>query len=684
MPTINAIKKVLIANRGEIACRVIKTLKRLDIDSVAVYSDADRNSQHVKRAEQSVYLGPSPVNESYLLKDKLIEAAKRVGADAIHPGYGFLSENAGFARQCEENGILFIGPPASAIDAMGSKAAAKELMKKAQVPLVPGYHDADQSNERLLTEAKAIGYPVLLKASMGGGGKGMRLVEKEADFNAALEGCRRESMASFGDDHMLIEKYIMEPRHVEIQVFADRQGNAVYLYERDCSIQRRHQKVIEEAPAPGVSEALRDQMGQAAVRAAKAIGYVGAGTIEFLLDANGDFYFMEMNTRLQVEHPVTELITRQDLVEWQIRVTEGHDLPKRQHELQIHGHAFEARIYAETPENDFLPSTGKIRFLREPEQNRHVRIDTGIVENDEVTVFYDPMIAKLIVWDHNRDHALHRLQKALQAYCIDGLNTNIPFLNNVACHSDFENARLSTHFIEQHYDDLLKVETKTETNHYLYGALFEHLQLEKVASSGTNNTASDPWKLNNGWQLNDRSVCVYRFNESNAEGEVAVIEVTVSEQRDTEQPKIESSSKRFNVRCGDTAQTLSAELHGNALTIDQNHTVRLNAVGNGDNITLFLAGNVIRLARYNPDFDHPHTSDESQLTAPMNGRIVDVLVKTGDSVETGAALVIMEAMKMEHTIKAAGNGVVGEIFFQPGDLVEEGAELLQVEFEEQE
>lgn len=682
MPTINAIKKVLIANRGEIACRVIKTLKRLDIDSVAVYSDADRNSQHVKRAEQSVYLGPSPVNESYLLKDKLIAAAKRVGADAIHPGYGFLSENAGFARQCEENGILFIGPPASAIDAMGSKAAAKELMKEAQVPLVPGYHDADQSNERLLAEAKAIGFPVLLKASMGGGGKGMRLVEKESDFNASLEGCRRESMASFGDDHMLIEKYIMEPRHVEIQVFADRQGNAVYLFERDCSIQRRHQKVIEEAPAPGVSEALRDQMGQAAVRAAKAIGYVGAGTIEFLLDANGDFYFMEMNTRLQVEHPVTELITRQDLVEWQIRVTEGHNLPKQQHELHIHGHAFEARIYAETPENDFLPSTGKIRFLREPEQNQHVRIDTGIVENDEVTVFYDPMIAKLIVWDHNRDHALHRLQKALQAYCIDGLNTNIPFLNNVACHTDFENARLSTHFIEQHYDDLLKVETKTEADHYVYGALFEHLLLRTQTSN--NSLPSDPWKLNNGWQLNDRSACVYRFNETNAEDEVSVVEVSVSEHVNTELMTTNSDTKFFNVKCGAIEQTVSAELLGNVLTVDRDHTVRVNAVRNEDNITLFLAGKVIRLTCYNPDFDHPHSNDESQLTAPMNGRIVDVLVKTGDTVESGSALVIMEAMKMEHTIKAAAKGIVGEVFFQVGDLVEEGAELLQVEFEEQE
>ena len=390
--------KILIANRGEIACRVIKTAKKMGILTVAVYSDADKDALHVHMADEAVYLGPSPSRESYLLGDKVIAAALRTKAQAIHPGYGFLSENADFCRSCSENDLIFIGPPVAAIEAMGSKSAAKNIMAKANVPLVPGYHGDDQSEQILKKSADDMGYPVLLKATAGGGGKGMRQVWHENEFSDGLAAAKREAMSSFGDDRMLVEKYLTQPRHVEIQVFCDNYQNAVFLFERDCSVQRRHQKVIEEAPAFKMSNALREEMGASAIQSAQAIGYQGAGTVEFLLDVDGSFYFMEMNTRLQVEHPVTEMISGQDLVEWQLRVAANEVLPKTQAQLVIKGHAFEARIYAEDPNNDFLPATGKLALLKTPIESEHVRIDTGVRQGDEVSVFYDPMIAKLIVW----------------------------------------------------------------------------------------------------------------------------------------------------------------------------------------------------------------------------------------------------------------------------------------------
>jgi 3-methylcrotonyl-CoA carboxylase alpha subunit len=429
--------KLLIANRGEISCRIIKTAKRMGILTVALYSDADQHALHVKMADEAVHVGPSPSKDSYLQAEKIIQIALKVGADAIHPGYGFLSENATFANLCEQNNIIFVGPPVSAIEAMGSKSAAKNIMELAKVPLVPGYHGDDQSVDGLKSHADKMGYPVLLKAAAGGGGKGMRQVWKNSEFNDALAAAKREAMSSFNDDLMLVEKYLTEPRHVEIQVFCDNFGDGVYLFERDCSVQRRHQKIIEEAPAFGMTEALRTQMGEAALKAAKAIHYAGAGTVEFLLDSDGQFYFMEMNTRLQVEHPVTEMITGQDLVEWQLRVAYNEPLPLAQGALKINGHAFEARIYAEDPSNDFLPATGRLSLLQPPIESRHVRVDTGVVEGDEVSVFYDPMIAKLIVWDENRDKALARLTKALTEYHIDGVVTNIEFLYNLANSSPF-------------------------------------------------------------------------------------------------------------------------------------------------------------------------------------------------------------------------------------------------------
>jgi 3-methylcrotonyl-CoA carboxylase alpha subunit len=439
--------KILIANRGEIACRVIKTARRMGVRTVAVYSDADRTALHVSMADEAIYIGAAPARESYLDIEKIIAAAIKTGAQAIHPGYGFLSENAGFCRRCAAENLVFIGPPTSAIEAMGSKSAAKQIMEKAGVPLVPGYHGDDQNPEIIRAAANKMGYPVLLKATAGGGGKGMRQVWSAEEFDSALEAAKREAMNGFGDDTMLVEKYLTQPRHIEIQVFCDSHGNAVYLFERDCSIQRRHQKVVEEAPAPGMSETLRAEMGSAAVRAAQAIDYVGAGTVEFLLDVDGSFYFMEMNTSLQVEHPVTEMITGLDLVEWQLRVAAGDFLPLKQNELKINGHAIEVRIYAEDPDNEFLPQTGTLHFLETPEESAHVRIDTGVIEGDEVSVFYDPMIAKLIVWDSNRQQALRRLSTALKEYRLNGVTTNIDFLYTLTRHPAFCNADFDTGFI---------------------------------------------------------------------------------------------------------------------------------------------------------------------------------------------------------------------------------------------
>ena len=664
----NPIKKVLIANRGEIACRVIKTLKKLDIDSVAVYSEADRNALHVRLADEAIAIGPAPANESYLVIDKIIAAAKATGADAIHPGYGFLSENATFAQACSDNDLIFIGPPVEAIQAMGSKAAAKAIMGTAEVPLVPGYHGDDQSDDLLKQEADKIGYPVLLKAAMGGGGKGMRLVQGADEFAEALQACRRESRAAFGDDRMLIEKYVIQPRHVEIQVFADKHDQCVYLFERDCSLQRRHQKVVEEAPAPGIGDTLRRSMGEAAVRAAKSIGYEGAGTVEFLLDANGHFYFMEMNTRLQVEHPVTEMITGEDLVEWQIRVAAGYKLPKMQNELNITGHAFEVRIYAETPHNNFLPATGKIAFLATPDTGEHVRIDTGITANSEVTVFYDPMIAKLIVWDRDRDRALHRLDKALQSYLIDGVQTNIEFLSNIINHQDFVAAKLSTHFIDDHQTQLVNEPQAASGQHFIYSAIYEFL----AATQQTN--PQSPWSCLSGWRLNNDCQQRYLYDNLNdPEADLITVDLVVNQQQD---------QLSFSAQCGDLAYQATGTLIDNKLRLAGDRAIELTIYQNQNQITLFERGQKVSIQRHSATVSASGSADEGQLTAPMHGRIVEVMVKAGDTVEADAPLIILEAMKMEHTIRAAEKGTVQEVFYNSGDLVEEGAELLILDSEE--
>ncbi|HET7774982.1 MAG TPA: acetyl-CoA carboxylase biotin carboxylase subunit, partial [Azospira sp.] len=475
--------KILIANRGEIACRVIKTARRLGLRTVAVYSEADANARHVRLADEAVLLGPAAARESYLVAEKILDAAKRTGAQAIHPGYGFLSENADFAEACAAAGVVFIGPPAAAIRAMGSKSAAKALMEKAAVPLTPGYHGDQQEPEFLKAQADAIGYPVLIKAAAGGGGKGMRLVEQGEDFFAALASCQREARSSFGNDQVLVEKYITRPRHIEIQVFGDSQGNCVYLFERDCSVQRRHQKVLEEAPAPGMTPERRRQMGEAAVAAAKAVGYVGAGTVEFIANQDGSFYFMVMNTRLQVEHPVTEMITGQDLVEWQLRVAFGEPLPLKQEQLQIRGHALEARIYAEDADKGFLPSIGRLLHLAPPAEGLHVRVDTGVEEGDEITPHYDPMIAKLIVWDEDRDAALARMRQALADYRVVGVTTNIDFLSRLVSCPAFAGADLDTGLIERQQEFLFPAAAEPPRDVFLAAAVAGLLREQEEAAA---------------------------------------------------------------------------------------------------------------------------------------------------------------------------------------------------------
>jgi len=500
-------KKILIANRGEIACRVIKTARRLGVATVAVYSEADANARHVRLADEAVLIGPAAARESYLVGEHILDVARRTGAEAIHPGYGFLSENEDFAEACEKAGIVFIGPPASAIRAMGSKSAAKSLMGSAGVPLTPGYHGDNQDPAFLAQQADQIGYPVLIKASSGGGGKGMRRVDAAADFEAALASCKREAANAFGDEQVLVEKYVLKPRHIEIQVFGDTHGNCVYLFERDCSLQRRHQKLIEEAPAPGMTLERRAAMGRAAVNAAKAVGYVGAGTVEFIANQDGSFYFMEMNTRLQVEHPVTEMITGLDLVEWQLRVASGQPLPLTQEQLEIDGHAIEARVYAEDPDKGFLPSTGRLVHLVPPPESDSVRVDTGVEQGDEITPYYDPMIAKLIVWGADRKQALARMRRALAQYRVVGVSNNINFLSRLVALPSFANAELDTGLIEREHGLLFPPQEVVPDEVWLVAALAEllHEQRNANAKFATAADRGSPWRSLDGWRLNGRA-----------------------------------------------------------------------------------------------------------------------------------------------------------------------------------
>jgi 3-methylcrotonyl-CoA carboxylase alpha subunit len=660
--------KILIANRCEIACRIIKTAKKMGVLTVAVFSDADKESLHVHMADEAIYIGPSPSRESYLLGDKVIEAALKTGAQAIHPGYGFLSENADFCRHCAAKNITFIGPPVGAIEAMGSKSAAKNIMEKANVPLVPGYHGEDQSSAIIKKAADDMGYPVLLKATAGGGGKGMRQVWSEEEFEEGLAAAKREAMSSFGDETMLVEKYLTQPRHVEIQVFCDNHQNAVYLFERDCSVQRRHQKVIEEAPAFGMSQDLREKMGESAIKSAQAIGYQGAGTVEFLLDVDGSFYFMEMNTRLQVEHPVTELISGQDLVEWQLRVAAGELLPKTQEQLVLNGHAFEARIYAEDPNNDFLPATGKLSLLQTPIESEHVRIDTGVRQGDEVSVYYDPMIAKLIVWDESREKALKRLSKALSEYRINGVTTNIDFIYNLATSKPFIDEYIDTGFIEKNNDLIFHDTVQALQNELPIAALYLVLSIKKKAQQNAlqSNDQHSPWHNANAWRLNEAHAHSLILGHNDVE---YTVEVEQKRQGSDAYYLIKINGEQFDCQGSMKEDKIIVNING--------HRSQATISFDNNNISLYRENGVFNFTHILPDCGQQDSDDNhGGLTAPMNGTMVSILVNSGDAVSKGQSLVIMEAMKMEHTIKAPNDGIVNEIFFQAGDMVDGGAELL--------
>jgi 3-methylcrotonyl-CoA carboxylase alpha subunit len=676
--------KILIANRGEIACRVAATARRMGIKTVAVYSAADANARHVAVCDEAVAIGPAPAADSYLRGDRIIAAALATGAQAIHPGYGFLSENGAFAEACAEAGLVFIGPPASAMRAMGSKSAAKSLMEKAGVPLVPGYHGEVQDADFLHGQADNIGYPVLLKASAGGGGKGMRVVEQSADFKAALASCKREAISSFGDDKVLAEKYLSRPRHIEIQVFADTHGNCLYLFERDCSVQRRHQKVLEEAPAPGMPPERRAAMGEAAVAAARAVGYVGAGTVEFIANQDGSFYFMEMNTRLQVEHPVTEMITGTDLVEWQLRVAFGEPLPKTQDQLAIRGHAIEARIYAENPEKGFLPSIGTLRHLATPAAVSFelggmvggdaggapagVRIDSGVRQGDAISPFYDPMIAKLIVWGADRQQALARMSQALAAYQIVGLATNIAFLKRLIEGPAFAGAELDTGLIERHHATLFPAPA---------AAPQAVLALAAVALMGIEAApllqpawSADPWRRGDGWRLNGALQRALAFSD----------EWSTTTAAKVYQTNIVYGGQN-TVPGGwlfDGVPLAVVGRDGAELTIRLGDDAARGTVHrDGDTFHVFCGGRHYTLVYQDPMAHAGQAEAEGgRLTAPMPGKVVAVQVGKGQHVKKGAPLVVMEAMKMEHTIAAPHDGLVEEILYAVGDQVGDGAPLL--------
>ncbi len=663
--------KILVANRGEIACRVIRTAHRMGIATVAVYSDADAGSLHVAMADEAVAIGAAPARESYLRIEKVIEAAKQTGAQAIHPGYGFLSENAAFCEACEAAGIVFIGPPTPAIEAMGSKSAAKRIMEEAGVPLLPGYHGEDQDPALLLEAAGKIGFPVLLKAVAGGGGKGMRRVDEPAQFSEELDAARREAESSFGDSKMLVEKFLTRPRHVEIQVFCDSHGNGVYLAERDCSIQRRHQKVIEEAPAPGLTDETRRAMGEAAVRAAQAIDYRGAGTEEFLLDVDGAFFFMEINTRLQVEHPVTEMITGQDLVEWQLRVAAGEALPLTQSQVEVNGHAFEARIYAEDPDRDFLPATGTLTYLQAPEESDLVRVDTGVRQGDEVSIHYDPMIAKLIVWDRDRSSALRQLAMALSHYRVAGVTTNIDFLYNIATSAPFQQVQLDTHFIEEHRDLLFQGDSGDEAQEIALASLFLLLSRRREAEREAEGHGDpySPWHSHTAWRMNEphrhRVTLDYRGRE---------VEINAEQLAD--------GGYRLHFEKEDiiaSGRLLDDDLRADVDGFQQ----KLSFAEHDGTWSAYRASGAFNFREQLADLGDADLAGASgNPRAPMNGVVVQLLAEVGNTVEADAPLLVMEAMKMEHTIRAPARGVVTEFFFQAGELVDGDAELLNFAVED--
>jgi 3-methylcrotonyl-CoA carboxylase alpha subunit len=665
--------KILIANRGEIACRVIRTCRRLGIRTVAVYSDADANAQHVRQADEAHHIGGPRPQESYLRGDVILEVAKQTGAQAIHPGYGFLSENADFADAVEAAGIVFIGPKAASMRKMGSKAGAKELMQAAGVPVVPGYTGEDQSPELLHREADAIGYPLMIKAAHGGGGKGMRIVRDTAEFLPNLESCQREARNAFGRDRVLLERYVEKPRHIEIQIFGDAFGNVIHLNERECSAQRRYQKVLEESPSQFLTPDLREAMGAAAVQAGHAIDYQNAGTVEFIVGQDGNFYFMEINTRLQVEHPVTEYVTGLDLVEWQLRVAAGEPLPKAQHEIIQRGHAIEVRLYAEDPEAGFLPGSGKLTRLRLPAADAHVRIDGGVIEGDTVTIFYDPMIAKLIVWDEDRPRALARLRDALAQCAIDGPKSNVAFLERLIRHPSVVEATIDTGTLDRDLDAFMpKPADASRMRHARMAATTALLLIEEDltrAAAAASSDPTSPWGRADGWRLghagqrrlvlddgSERHTVLahgiggdYRLED--AEGTVVVAGATLAE--NSLFARFDGEGRRLHL---DAKRNASA-----ASTVD---------VHDGERRWRFA-----RVPAYQPASEQAGAASD-RISAPMPGRIVLIKTQVGDRVEHNQELLVMEAMKMELALKAPCPGIVAEIRVGVGDFVEADTALV--------
>ncbi len=707
-------QKILIANRGEIACRVAATARRLGVKTVAVYSDADANARHVHACDEAVALGGNAPRDSYLQWQRILAAALSTGAQAIHPGYGFLSENAAFAQACADAGVVFIGPPPQAMAAMGSKSAAKALMDKAGVPLVPGYHGQDNSLEVLQREADHIGYPVLIKASAGGGGKGMRRVDLASEFAAALASCQREAQASFGDSHVLVERYVTRPRHIEIQVFADTHGHCIHLNERDCSVQRRHQKVLEESPAPGLSAEQRAQMGAAAVAAAQAVGYVGAGTVEFIVEqsaaasgvpgvatgtlGNMRFYFMEMNTRLQVEHPVTEAVTGLDLVEWQLRVASGEKLALTQADVPLRGHAIEARLCAENPDAQFMPAIGTMDVARWPAHvafSRNadgeplhdaapVRIDRGFDEGDTITPHYDSMIAKLIVWGNDRAQALARLDAALAQTHIVGLHTNVAFLRRVVGSRAFSTADLDTALIEREHAALF--EASGLPMPLIAAAVVAHVQQQEQAQTRA-QLPTNPWAARDGWRLHGaalrhvmmdlpvmggtqrHSITVHRHHARGTSLVVAGLTHQMTSHT------LEAHAHDITL----LSDVAPATLHATPNTVPRSLRATVTVHGHGTRLALFAANGSVVVQWVDPAAPQAQAVGAGSLAAPMPGKVLAMHVKAGDTVQAGQALAVMEAMKMEHTLNAPRAGVVAEVLFAAGDAVPEGAALIRLQ-----
>ena len=676
------IRTLLIANRGEIACRIIRTARRLGIRTVAVHSEADRDALHVRMADEARSIGPAAPSESYLKIEAIVSTAKEAGADAIHPGYGFLAENAGFAEACAAAGIVFVGPPPSAIRAMGDKAAAKSLMERAKVPVVPGYHGAAQDDATMIAAAQRIGYPVLVKASAGGGGKGMRVVREARALAEALAGARREAKSAFGDDRLLIEKYLERPRHIEVQVFADGRGNVLHLFERDCSVQRRHQKVVEEAPAPGVDETWRARIGAAAVAAARAVDYAGAGTVEFIVETGkggkpGAFYFMEMNTRLQVEHPVTELIAGVDLVEWQLRAAAGDPLDVTQDDLEIEGHAIEVRLYAEDPARDFLPAPGRIAHVDLGPETGGMRIDTGIdTASGRIPAEYDPMIAKLSAWGEDRDDALRRLAAGLGRVRVVGVTTNLDFLGRVVGHPEFAAGGVDTGFIDRHREALTGPLGPPPDRAVALAclAVLRARALDAATAAAGSADPHSPWARVDGWRLNDTGHDLLRLLAGDAEIEVDCRFVPGGY-------ALRLPGGVMSARLAGEDAARGAELiGGNVRAVLDGTVLDAAVIRDGAAFHVFVDGRAWRLDLFDPLVAaSAHEGTGGRLTAPMPGKVTAVHVKPGDTVTRGQALLVVEAMKMEHTIHAPADGRVAEVRFRLGDQVSEGEVLIVVE-----